>query len=114
MTFTKKSLVAVLVTLSVVVFYVTYTGFNRGGERAAQALPRLQQVWPNFQDMPDADRTLVAILAMTCRLEERPVSAGSTIDCLYEALLNQNPPLPNGMDRNAATQRLKQLLADRP
>lgn len=114
MTFNNKNLIRAIIALAAIVGITTYMSNKLGQANGEKALARMQQVWPNVLDMPAQDRALLGSLSISCRLEDRPLQASATIDCLRQAMASNDVILPKGMDRASATQRLDQLLADRP
>lgn len=97
--------------------FVAFTNYlfgEIGQADGAKSLARLQQVWPQVLDMPEADRALLGTLAMTCHVEDRPAVVSETIACLREAVASDHPMLPKGVDRTTAAHRLDQLLEERP
>jgi hypothetical protein len=73
---------------------------------------RLEIVWPNLMQMRDQDRALLAGLALTCHMQDRNKDQAAVLECLHEAVENEHPHLPYGMDRKEAQDRLNQLILE--
>jgi hypothetical protein len=64
---------------------------------------RLEVVWPDLMQLPDADRRFLTQLATQCGLERRMKELGPVIQCLH--LASQTAPRPA-----AAAEELRRLL----
>lgn len=106
-----------LVILPIVAVLLGVSAINigrwTGADAGQRALDRLQVVWPSLLAMPARDRALLAGLAMTCHLEQRGKTSRDVVECLQEAVNDDNPILPRGMSKEQAAQGLERLLARR-
>ena len=111
MSWPRKARILAVVALAVAGFCAAMiVGRMTGAEAAARSHERLQLVWPSIMTMPVNDRALIVGLAMSCRLEQRPVEAGEVVACLREAAASPDAMLPNGVDRASVPARLEQLI----
>lgn len=60
-------------------------GFNAGRTNGARTLDRLQLIWPDFGQMAEHDRRVLAYLAMRCHLHQEPLIAQNVVGCLRRA-----------------------------
>ncbi|KIZ48456.1 hypothetical protein UM91_22015 [Pseudomonas oryzihabitans] len=109
MSTTKKTVVYVLIGLAIV--YISNVIMGRVGEQEGQKVKeRLTLVWPQFMAMPEMDRALLAGLAFTCRLADRPAEASQVVPCLRQGLDAEKPDLPIGLDKIQARGELDRII----
>ncbi|PNE59596.1 hypothetical protein A8H39_00150 [Paraburkholderia fungorum] len=81
-----------------------------GKSDGIESRQRLEIVWPDLMQMPDQDRALLASLALTCHLKDRNKDQAAVLSCLEEAVDDEHPRFPYGMDRKQARDRLNDLI----
>lgn len=95
-----------------VVFVVSLNASYNAGDRDGRAhLERLQLIWPGFLDLPEADRAVIAGLALSCRLEERPAVPAEVAACLRESAADPDSMKPKGVSQGEASAALERLLS---
>lgn len=100
---------AVGLTLATVIG-VARLAADAGRGAGEEAYARIELIWPNYNDMPQADRALIAGLAFDCRLDSSAMTAAAVVGCLESAVGKDEPHLPNGVTADAARQRLGELI----
>ena len=90
---------------------LVFVGHCAGNSVAEKDIARLQLVWPYVQDMSDADRALLAGLALTCRLHVKDEDADAVVACLREAAGDPDAMLPKDVLPIEASDRLERLIS---
>lgn len=109
----KKRIIIVAIAALVIagsVMLASIIGRSAGEHAAAASKDRLELIWPSLMEMPGNDRALLAGLAMTCHVEQRPATASDVVACLRGAVDDPHTILPKGVDRDSARARLDELL----
>lgn len=75
-----------------------FLGKKAGNDSGIAAMERLRLVWPNVSEMDEVDRRLLAVLSLSCKLEEEPLERDATIACLRRAATNPLESIPEGRD----------------
>lgn len=96
--------------LLVVVALPRFAG-RAGGEAA---LERLQLVWPDYMEMPEADRAVIAGLAFQCGMDRVEKRADAVLACLQEAAASDDPNFPMDVTMDEGRERLAGLLSQAP
>lgn len=84
-----------------------------GEAKGTVSRERMELVWPNLMAMPVADRAVLAGLATTCNLSDKPeasLDADQVAACLIRGLAADEPVLPKGVDKEHAGATLFRLL----
>lgn len=98
------------ICIALAVGLCTLIAHHVGQSDGAVSRQRLEIVWPNFMQLRDQDRALLASLALSCHLQDRDEDRASVLECLKDAVM-EDATLPNSMDRKQAKDRLDQLIA---
>lgn len=68
----------------------TEHGQRTGAATGQQTLYRLQLVWPDYLQMSDDERAVLASLSMRCRLHEQAAAAENVVRCLTDAAVEMD------------------------
>lgn len=81
----KKWVLSAIAGFLVLTMAGTLIGRWAGQDLADEVKERLTELWPDVMELPQKDRSLLALLAYECRLPNRPKGRGDTIACLRSA-----------------------------
>jgi hypothetical protein len=110
----SRRVISLLVGLVLIAGLGISIGRLTGKSDGIASRQRLEIVWPDLMQMPDQDRALLAGLALTCHVQDRNKEQAAVLECLHEALEDEHPRLPYGMDRKQARDRLNHLIPQPP
>ncbi|HJP68011.1 MAG TPA: hypothetical protein VJ846_03830 [Sphingomicrobium sp.] len=105
-----RSAISLFLGIALVAGLGTCVGRHVGQSDGIASRQRLEIVWPNFTQMREQDRALLAGLALSCRLQDRSEDPASVLGCLKQAVEEDDVHLPYSMDRRQARVRLSQLI----
>lgn len=86
MPITRKKTILTLAAVAVLVSGAApFVGRWLGDTIAGDIKARLSMLWPDFMELPEQDRALLASLSLECRLLKQPIGRAATIVCLRSA-----------------------------
>ncbi|MDH2434988.1 hypothetical protein QCD60_20855 [Pokkaliibacter sp. MBI-7] len=95
-----------------IVAAILYNAKSLGEQRGKANIERLQMVWPTLFQMPEKDRTLLAVLAIDCRMDLIDPSKQGVVDCLEHSLKKSNPLLPKDVSVEQARSRFAEIVSE--
>lgn len=79
-----KNLILPIAIAAVTIWLISHFAAESGRSMAEQHIERLEQLWPNFMQLPDMDRGRLAMASRECHLESQPVERTAIERCLSE------------------------------